>query len=75
MKIVDEVGFDKPPVEGIGIYYQQRKSESIALLMQEALRVAGIPSKLVPGNMQFSTQPVQPGQSPIEIFLGIKHMQ
>ena len=75
LKIVDEVGFDKPPIEGIGIYYQQGTSESIALLMQEALRAAGISSKLVPGNMQFSTQPVPPGQSPIEIFVGMRHTQ
>lgn len=73
MKLLEMVSYDKDPVEGIGIYYDQRQPDT-ARLLQDALRAAGLDAKLVPGTIQGTI--IAPGQKyPLEIFVGSKAIE
>jgi hypothetical protein len=74
MKIIEFASFDKPPIEGVGIYYDEQQPDTYARQLQEALKAAGVVAKLVPGKIE--TPVPGPGQkSPLEIFVGSKPMQ
>jgi hypothetical protein len=77
MKVQPLAHYDKDPVDGLGIYYDKRQPEP-ARLLQEALRAAGLDSKLVPGtfdggqlaNSVFQSV-IKPGEDyPLELFVG-----
>ncbi|HSY34533.1 MAG TPA: hypothetical protein VK814_02170 [Acidobacteriaceae bacterium] len=73
MKLLEMASYDKDPVEGLGIYYDQRQPDT-ARLLQDALRAAGLDAKLVPGTAQGVI--IAPGQKyPLEIFVGSKAME
>jgi hypothetical protein len=77
MKVQPLAHYDKDPVDGLGIYYDKRQPEH-ARLLQEALRAAGLDSKLVPGTFdggQLANSVFQgvikPGEDyPLELFVG-----
>jgi hypothetical protein len=73
MKLLEMVSYDKDPVEGLGIYYDQRQPDT-ARLLQDVLRAAGLDAKLVSGTVQGAI--IAPGQNyPLEIFVGSKAME
>jgi hypothetical protein len=74
VKVIDQINFDKPPIEGVGIYYDERQPDTYARHLQDALRAAGVTSRLVPGTLQYSTENSAQGAA-LEVFVGTKPMQ